>query len=94
MKRVITSNTVNDFYQFMDDTADFNGWGEPSLAADLRSVNRLLKDVFHELGSISPRNREYSAQYPELQSEILEIKKLVVSATNKSAKLVDKYEVK
>lgn len=92
MKRVVASDVVNDFYEFMDDAANFKGWGDPTLVGDLRGVNGLLKDVFHELGAISPGNREYTAQYPELQSEILEIKKLIVTATNKSAKLIEKYE--
>lgn len=91
MKRVATSDTIQDFYEFMDDAASFKGWGESTLAGELRSVNGLLKDVFHELGDIS-RNEDYNEQYPELWSELMEIRKLVVSATNRSANLIDKYK--
>lgn len=91
MKRVVANDTISDFYNFMEDASEFRGWGESTLAGELRSVNGLLKDVFHELGDIS-RNKAYNEQYPELWSELMDIRKLVVSATNRSANLIDKYK--
>lgn len=85
MKRVVSSDVIEDFYGFMDDAASFKGWGELDAAAELRSLRDDIRNAFD-------RAREIRENYPEV--DVTRCRALLAAANNSVVSELEKWEDK
>lgn len=89
MKRVMSSDVIEDFYGFMDDAASFKGWGEADVAEELR-VAAELRSLRDDIRNAFNRARELRENYPKV--DVTRCRALLAAANNAVVSELEKWE--